>query len=262
MSGRNANPVIYSNALPSSSSSSSSSGAGASAAAAASPSSSSSSLTFAAPAIGASDAATPSRSFLLPILCKSDLHWAPAGRPAPLFPTATVTKGKAEVRASPIVTAVDTAASSATATSTTSSAAVPPTTPAHDAFTAAEIFNIIRRINDPEHPLTLEQLNVVQLALCDVDDARSRVHIDFTPTIPHCSMATLIGLSIMTKLIRSLPLRFKISVGITPGTHNQEGEVNKQLADKERVAAALETAHLLKVVNGCIKDTDGAWPAA
>ena len=131
-----------------------------------------------------------------------------------------------------------------------------------DAFTSVEIFNIIRRINDPEHPLTLEQLNVVQLELCKVDDARSRVHVDFTPTIPHCSMATLIGLSITTKLIRSLPLRFKISVRITPGTHNQEDEVNKQLADKERVAAALENAHLLRVVNGCIKDTDGTWPAA
>lgn len=28
--------------------------------------------------------------------------------------------------------------------------------------------------------------------------------------------------------------------------------VNKQLADKERVAAALENSHLLKVVNQCL----------
>lgn len=33
----------------------------------------------------------------------------------------------------------------------------------------------------------------------------------FTPTIPHCSMATLIGLSIKVKLLRSLPQRFKVS---------------------------------------------------
>ena len=71
-------------------------------------------------------------------------------------------------------------------------------------------------------------------------------------------MATLIGLSITTKLIRSLSLRFKISVRITPGTHNQEDEVNEQLADKERVTAALENAHLLRVVNG--KDTDVPSP--
>ena len=36
---------------------------------------------------------------------------------------------------------------------------------------------------------------------------------------------------------------------ITPGTHSSEDAVNKQLNDKERVAAALENGHLLDVVN-------------
>lgn len=44
-----------------------------------------------------------------------------------------------------------------------------------------------------------------------VNDAESTVAVEFTPTIPHCSMATLIGLSIKVKLIRSLPERFKVS---------------------------------------------------
>lgn len=39
---------------------------------------------------------------------------------------------------------------------------------------------------------------------------------------------------------------------VTPGTHNAEQQVNKQLADKERVAAALENSHLIKVINQCI----------
>lgn len=43
-----------------------------------------------------------------------------------------------------------------------------------------------------------------------VNDAESTVGIEFTPTIPHCSMATLIGLSIKVKLLRSLPDRFKV----------------------------------------------------
>uniref|UniRef100_A0A8C9EZD5 MIP18 family-like domain-containing protein n=1 Tax=Pavo cristatus TaxID=9049 RepID=A0A8C9EZD5_PAVCR len=80
-----------------------------------------------------------------------------------------------------------------------------------------------------------------------VNDAESTVAVEFTPTIPHCSMATLIGLSIKVKLIRSLPERFKMDVHITPGTHASEHAVNKQLADKERVAAALENSHLLEV---------------
>ncbi|XP_066493542.1 cytosolic iron-sulfur assembly component 2B [Tiliqua scincoides] len=121
-----------------------------------------------------------------------------------------------------------------------------------DAIDGREIFDLIRSINDPEHPLTLEELNVVEQVRVKVNDAESTVSVEFTPTIPHCSMATLIGLSIKVKLIRSLPERFKVDVHITPGTHASEHAVNKQLADKERVAAALENTHLLEVVNQCL----------
>lgn len=82
--------------------------------------------------------------------------------------------------------------------------------------------DIIRRINDPEHPLTLEQLNVVKRENIVVDNASETIFVSFTPTIPHCSMATLIGLCLRVKLLRSLPQRFKVDVKITPGTHNSE----------------------------------------
>lgn len=125
-----------------------------------------------------------------------------------------------------------------------------------DEFDAREIFDIIRNINDPEHPLTLEELNVVEQNLIEVDDKRNRVDVKFTPTIPHCSMATLIGLSIRVQLLRALPSRFKVSVEISPGTHVSEAAVNKQLADKERVAAALENSMLLGVINQCLAPKD------
>ncbi|XP_018327291.1 MIP18 family protein galla-2 [Agrilus planipennis] len=121
-----------------------------------------------------------------------------------------------------------------------------------DEIDSREIFDLIRGINDPEHPLTLEELHVVEDSLIFVDNRNNIVKVLFTPTIPHCSMATLIGLSIRVKLLRSLPPRFKVSVEINPGTHVSENSVNKQLADKERVAAALENTHLIKVINQCI----------
>jgi hypothetical protein len=40
---------------------------------------------------------------------------------------------------------------------------------------ALEVFEHIRDITDPEHPYTLEQLNVVEERLIDVADGRSRV---------------------------------------------------------------------------------------
>eukprot|EP00079_Xenopus_tropicalis_P025252 XP_012818399.1 PREDICTED: mitotic spindle-associated MMXD complex subunit MIP18 isoform X1 [Xenopus tropicalis] len=81
---------------------------------------------------------------------------------------------------------------------------------APDRIDDREIFDLIRCINDPEHPLTLEELNVVEEIRVKVSDEESTVSVEFTPTIPHCSMATLIGLSIKVKLLRSLPERFKV----------------------------------------------------
>lgn len=122
---------------------------------------------------------------------------------------------------------------------------------------ALEIFEHIRDINDPEHPYTLEQLNVVSEDLINVDDARGRVRVRFTPTVAHCSMATLIGLSLRVKLLRCLPPRFKVDIQLTPGSHSSEAAVNKQLSDKERVAAALENPNLLAMVNRCLATANG-----
>jgi len=135
-------------------------------------------------------------------------------------------------------------------------------------WTAEEVFELIRHINDPEHPLTLEQLRVAQLEHVQVVDAlggadahaASSIDIRFTPTIPHCSLATLIGLCLRVKLLRSLPRRFKVQVSIAQGAHASEVDINKQLADKERVAAALENHTLLDLVNKCIRAADDEPP--
>ena len=119
-----------------------------------------------------------------------------------------------------------------------------------DPISQDEIFELIRTIQDPEHPNTLEQLNVVQPELISIQPCL--VSVRFTPTIPHCSMATLIGLCIRVKLMRSLSPKFKIDIKVTEGTHQSELAVNKQLNDKERVCAALENNPLLEIVNQCI----------
>ncbi|KJE91707.1 hypothetical protein CAOG_02803 [Capsaspora owczarzaki ATCC 30864] len=120
--------------------------------------------------------------------------------------------------------------------------------------------SVVDPIDQREHPLTLEEIKVAQFEHIRVDDKRNSVEVLFTPTIPHCSMATLIGLCIRVRLLRSLPDRFKVDVRIRPGTHASEAagkckyswSVNKQLNDKERVAAALENDNLLVAVNRCL----------
>ena len=75
-----------------------------------------------------------------------------------------------------------------------------------DPVDVKEIFDLIRDLNDPEHPLTLEQLNVVTEEQITVDDKGNDIKVLFTLTIPHCSMATLIGrkMNDKTLLDRSL----------------------------------------------------------
>ncbi|KAI7733038.1 hypothetical protein M8C21_029831 [Ambrosia artemisiifolia] len=110
----------------------------------------------------------------------------------------------------------------------------------------------IRDIKDPEHPYSLEELKVITEDAVEVDDKRSYVRVTFTPTVEHCSMATIIGLCLRVKLMRSLPSRFKVDIKVAPGTHATEDAVNKQLNDKERVAAALENPNLVDMVDECL----------
>lgn len=117
-----------------------------------------------------------------------------------------------------------------------------------------EIYDLIAYIQDPEHPLTLAQLSIVNLPDIKVIDSGNpneiaEVIIKITPTITHCSLATLIGLGIRVRLERSLPPRFRFTIMVKEGTHNSENQVNKQLNDKERVAAACENEQLLSVVS-------------
>lgn len=117
-----------------------------------------------------------------------------------------------------------------------------------------EIFDLIRSINDPEHPHTLENLMVVSQKQIRIKG--NLVEVEFTPTVPHCGMATIIGLCIRVRLLRSLPNRFKVDITIKKGTHQSENAVNKQLNDKERVAAALENPNLLEVIEQCLASAD------
>lgn len=78
--------------------------------------------------------------------------------------------------------------------------------------------------------------------------AITTVVVEVTPTIAHCSLATVIGLGVRVRLEQALPPRFRVLVRIKPGSHASAETVSKQLADKERVAAALENDNLRTVV--------------
>jgi metal-sulfur cluster biosynthetic enzyme len=123
-----------------------------------------------------------------------------------------------------------------------------------EAIDEQEVFDLISTICDPEHPLSLGSLSVVNLPDIHIHpptnprSSISTVLVEITPTITHCSLATVIGLGVRVRLEQALPPRFRIDVRIKEGTHSTADAVNKQLGDKERVAAALENGTLMGVL--------------
>ncbi|XP_017341695.1 cytosolic iron-sulfur assembly component 2A [Ictalurus punctatus] len=124
---------------------------------------------------------------------------------------------------------------------------------------ALEVYDVIRTIRDPEKPNTLEELDVVTekcVEVQDLGDDEYLIIIRFSPTVPHCSLATLIGLCLQVKLQRCLPFKHKLEIYITEGTHSTEEDINKQINDKERVAAAMENPNLREIVEQCVIESD------
>lgn len=132
---------------------------------------------------------------------------------------------------------------------------------------AEAVFELIRNIQDPEHPYTLEQLGIVSVediavgaiadagadggVLCRTGLPIKHITVVFTPTVPHCSLAGIIGLCIIHQLRRHVGGHW-IRVCIKDDTHTNYLALNKQLNDSDRVMAALENESLFDILESCI----------
>lgn len=76
-----------------------------------------------------------------------------------------------------------------------------------------------------------------------------QVLVDITPTVTHCGLATVLGLGVRVRLEQALPPNYRVDVRCKENSHSQDDQVNKQLGDKERVAAALENDTLKGVLD-------------
>jgi metal-sulfur cluster biosynthetic enzyme len=149
-----------------------------------------------------------------------------------------------------------TAAAAATTTTAAAAAASSSSSSSPCAFEAYELFDQIRSIRDPEHPYSLEQLKVLQEDSVSIDHRSRLIQVEFTPTVPHCTLSTLIGLCIRVKINKWLLEPYKIDIWVKPGSHDSEGQINRQINDKERIAAALEKEEMQRMVNDCIRERE------
>ncbi|GFG33220.1 hypothetical protein Cfor_05529 [Coptotermes formosanus] len=62
-----------------------------------------------------------------------------------------------------------------------------------DPFDSREVFDMIRGINDPEHPLTLEELNVVDQSLIETTITRPHlpIHVGFQGAVIRAALSSL-----------------------------------------------------------------------
>ncbi|ORC92019.1 putative MIP18 family protein [Trypanosoma theileri] len=151
-------------------------------------------------------------------------------------------------------------------------------------YTEEDVFYEISTIRDPERTIfTLAELDVVAPERCSVTynnheglricmagngsacgdvgvpKPTGLVMIVLKPTVPHCSLMGIICLSVYAKLKEVLPSSlcdWKIDITLVEGSHLQQDDVEKQIADKERVAAALENETLVKEIDRLI-NADG-----
>jgi len=116
-------------------------------------------------------------------------------------------------------------------------------------------------IKDPEHPYTFQELELFTEddIHIDLSDSTPHVTIYWGPTAPNCSFANNIGLCIKYKLKTDLQyLNLKVDVYIKEGMHSTKKEsniytVDKQVNDKERVAAALENPAVIQMLTEAIQ---------
>lgn len=92
-------------------------------------------------------------------------------------------------------------------------------------------------------------INLPDIHILQTSPTLAQVLVEVTPTITHCSLATVIGLAVRVRLEQALPPGYRVDVRMKAGSHAQDDQVNRQLADKERVAAALENDSLRNMLD-------------
>ena len=80
----------------------------------------------------------------------------------------------------------------------------------------------------------------------DIRATEEFVAVVFTPTVPHCSLSTLIGLALLARLSRHFGDARKLSVRVQH--HEDADKLNKQFADKERVQGGFENPEIRRVL--------------
>eukprot|EP01015_Nassula_variabilis_P021898 TRINITY_DN3957_c0_g1_i4.p1 TRINITY_DN3957_c0_g1~~TRINITY_DN3957_c0_g1_i4.p1 ORF type:complete len:150 (+),score=18.10 TRINITY_DN3957_c0_g1_i4:64-513(+) len=114
------------------------------------------------------------------------------------------------------------------------------------------VYDVIRCIRHPEHPHTIDFLNIVQKNQISFrsENNLKLVVVNWQPLRSTCKFALHVGFAIRLKLEREFKHfeNIKIEVLICEGGHRMRDSINRVVNDKERYQAAKENSELITFV--------------
>jgi len=118
-----------------------------------------------------------------------------------------------------------------------------------------QIYEIIRTIRDPEHPYTLEQLDVVNEKEITIEEKHGKLYCTIYWKPVNAGQYTVhVGMAILMKLQSQLKGldKLKFTITMKGGNPKYKKMIDKQLNDKERLAAAKENETLITFIESLI----------
>ena len=99
------------------------------------------------------------------------------------------------------------------------------------------ILSVLRRVLDPEHPISVVEMGLVKPEDVTIHD--NHLQVQFAPTVPGCPMGAVIGIIIRKALEDAFP-GYRVEVRVKPGTHMREDACNNMINDEAQYQSALE----------------------
>jgi len=112
-----------------------------------------------------------------------------------------------------------------------------------------EILEALKNVFDPEYPLSVVDLKIVEEK--DIFFDGEKIRIEFTPTTPYCPMGGIIGVLIKYALENKFNREFDIKV--KAGGHVQEAILNELLSSKEKYDETIQRLKTAGILERCIK---------
>jgi len=112
----------------------------------------------------------------------------------------------------------------------------------------SEILEVLKKVCDPEYPLSVLELKIVEEK--DVSFEGDKIRIEFTPTTPYCPMGGIIGVLIKYALENKFNREFDVKV--KAGAHVQEPMLNELLSNKGKYDEMIQRLKTTGILERCI----------